>query len=100
MPEFLFGGSPGANREEGVNLKILVVIPIDVYKGFLRTLPIVSREYKLLKNGLIIEHPRNGKAVEFASEVQHAIELVGRAKLVYPDAAPYIEESIRLARVP
>ena len=76
------------------------MIPIDVYRAFLRTLPIVSREYRLLKNGLIIDHPHHGKAVEFACELVHARELLGRATLVYPKAAPYIEASIRLARIP
>lgn len=77
-----------------------MVIPIGAYDGFLRTLPIVSREYKLLKNGLIIDHPHHGRAVEFACDVVHAIDLAGRAKMVYPEAAPYIEESIRVARIP
>jgi hypothetical protein len=91
---------PGSEPGGGLNLKILVIIPIDTYHGFLRKLPIVSREYKILKNGLIIDHPQHGKAVKFVCEIVHAIDLVGRAKLMYPDAAPYIEESIRVARVP
>ena len=81
-------------------LKILVIIPGDVYDGFLDTCPVTSGQYQTLKNGVVINDPQYGKAIEILCEPIYARVLLGLARAIYPDAAPYIEESIRLAREP
>lgn len=81
-------------------LKILVIIPGDVYDGFLDTCPVTSGQYQTLKNGVVINDPQYGKAIEILCEPIYAQVLLGLARAIYPDAAPYIEESIRLAREP
>jgi hypothetical protein len=62
--------------------------------------PVTSGQYSTLKNGVVINDPQYGKAIEILCEAVHARVLLGLAKVIYPDAAPYIEESIRLAREP
>ena len=81
-------------------LKILVIMPGDVYDGLLDACPVTSGQYQALKNGIVINDPQYGKAIEILCESIYAEVLLGLAKAIYPDAAPYIEESIRLARKP
>ena len=81
-------------------MKILVIIPLHAYDGFVSACPVTSGKYKTLKNGVVINDPQHGKAVEILCAPLHARVVLGLAKVVYPDAASYIEESIRLARQP
>ena len=81
-------------------VQILVLIPTDVYDGFVRVCPQNSGQYKALKNGVIIDDWRYGKAVEILCAPTYARVLLGLARTIYPDAVPYIEESIKLDRKP
>ena len=91
---------PGKSLAGEWQLKILVILPGDVYDGFLDTCPVTSGQYQTLKNGVVINDPQYGKAIEILCEPIYAQVLLGLARAIYPDAAPYIEESIRLAREP
>jgi hypothetical protein len=79
-------------------VEILVVIPTDVYDRFVRVCPPNSGQYNALKNGVIIDDRRYGKAVEILCAPAYARVLLGLARTIYPDAVPYIEESIKLDR--
>ncbi len=46
-----------------------------------------SGQYKTLKNGVVINDPQYGKAIEILCEPIHARVLLGLAKVIYPDAA-------------
>lgn len=83
------------------SMKILVSIPIEAYNGLLGRCSILSREYLILKNGIIrrdqgkrSEYP----VVEILCEVQRAKFLLDFATLVYPAAAPHIEKSMGLSQ--
>ena len=96
IPSKHLGKSLAGERQ----LKILVVIPGDVYDGFVNACPVTSGQYNTLKNGVVINDPQYGKAIEILCEPVYARVLLGLAKAIYPDAVPYIEQSIRLAREP
>jgi hypothetical protein len=61
----------------------------------------LSREYLILKNGVVRrdqERSADHPTVEILCESPRAKFLLDLATLVYPDAVPYIEKSISLAR--
>ena len=69
----------------------------DVYDGLLAKCSMLSREYLILKNGVVRRDPdRNAKKdmVEILCEAQRAKFLLDLATLVFPDAVPDIERSI------
>jgi hypothetical protein len=82
-------------------MKVLVTFPIHIYKGLLGRCSMLSREYLILKNG-IVRHDQHDcpdqPSVEILCEVQRAKFLLNLATLVYPDAAPHIEKSLEQAR--
>ena len=82
-------------------MKVLVKFPIDVYKGLLDRCSMLSREYLILKNGIVSHNPEESPdepLVEILCEVERAKFLLDLATLVYPAAAHHIEKSISDAR--
>ena len=76
-------------------------MPVEVYDGLLQKCSKLSREYLILKNGVVRRDREESSAaptVEILCEAQRAKFLLDFATLVYPRAAPYIEQSINLAR--
>lgn len=82
-------------------MNFLVTMPMKIYTGLLRQCPHESREYAILRNGVISqdeEYVRKGARVEIlCSDVDGKLllEIAGRS---YPRAVPYFEKSIKLAR--
>jgi hypothetical protein len=84
-------------------MKVLVKFPIEIYQGLLGRCSMLSREYLILKNGIVRHDQEEGPdspMVEILCEVERAKFLLDLATLVYPAAAPHIEKSINLAREP
>lgn len=84
-----------------MQMKALVTIPVDIYNALLGRCSMLSREYLILKNGIIqqqAEGGTDGARVEILCEFQRAKFLFDFATLVCPEAAPYIEKSIDEAR--
>jgi hypothetical protein len=79
---------------------IIVLIPLDAYERLLSTCPLNSGQYKTLRNGIIIDDPQLGKAIEFLCDVALARVLHALAETVCPEAAPCIARSLQLARQP
>ncbi|HEX5021769.1 MAG TPA: hypothetical protein VFX54_13965 [Candidatus Binatia bacterium] len=82
-------------------MKILVSIPIEIYNGLLGRCSLLSREYLILKNGIIRRDDDKRSehlTVEILCEAQRAKFLLDFATLVFPAAAPHIEKSINLAQ--
>ena len=82
-------------------MKVLVSMPTEVYDGLLAKCSMLSREYLILKNGVVMrdqERSADHPTVEILCEGQRAKFLLDLATLVYPDAVPYIEKSISAAR--
>jgi hypothetical protein len=77
-------------------MKAFVTLPLEIYKLLLGRCSMLSREYLILKNG-IIQQPEgsaDGAMVEILCEVQRAKFLFDFATLVCPEAAAHIEKGI------
>jgi len=79
---------------------ILVDIPINHYNGFLQKCEGWRGELDILKKA-VVTHDLDGHGqAEILCEVMHAELLRDLALSIYPRAAIYIEDSIRVARQP
>lgn len=77
-------------------MPVLITMPVEVYDGLLSKCAALSREYLILRNG-VIRRDLNGNAgtiVEILCEAPRARFLRDFASLVYPGAVAYIERSI------
>jgi hypothetical protein len=82
-------------------MALLVSMPVEIYDGLLQKCSKLSREYLILKNGIVRRDGEENSAapmVEILCEAPRAKFLLDFATLVYPPATPYIERSINLAR--
>jgi hypothetical protein len=81
-------------------MKVLVKFPIETYRGLLGSCSVMSREYLILKNG-VVQHDEQESpdqpTVEVLCEVERAKFLLDLATLVYPAAVPYIETGMKNA---
>lgn len=78
-------------------MKVLVRFPIDIYKGLLGRCSMLSREYLILKNGIVRHDQReshNQPMVEILCELERAKFLLDLATLIYPAAVHHLEKSI------
>lgn len=69
-------------------------MPVRVYFAFLGKFPSVSRGYAVLKTSIVRSAPPGDYNVETLCEVQDTELLLDRAKLLCPDAVPYIEQAL------
>ena len=79
-------------------MAILVSMPVEIYQGLLQKCSVLSREYLILKNGVVRRDPTGNlpaPTVEILCEAQRAKFLLDFATLVYPPAVSYIEQSIK-----
>jgi hypothetical protein len=81
-------------------MSILIALPVAVYDGLLDKCSPLSREYVILKNGVVRRDLDRGSdaVVEILCEVQRARFLRDFATLVFPEAVPYIEKSLDLVQ--
>jgi hypothetical protein len=82
-------------------VKILIDISPEHYDRLLSKFSEESRIYAILKNGLVIHHSETGeelRTVEILCEKFHARMILAVAEMFCPEAAPEIEEAIRLSR--
>ena len=80
---------------------MLIEFAIDEHKRFLGLCDPASREYEILKNGLIVRLAQNGKherVVEIFAETREAQLLLALAHQICPDAVPAIVTAISVAR--
>ncbi|HKY07285.1 MAG TPA: hypothetical protein VJQ55_03550 [Candidatus Binatia bacterium] len=84
-------------------MKVLVTLPMEIYDGLLGRCSMLSREYLILKNGVVRQDPEENPdqpVVEVLCEIERAKFLLDLATLVYPAAVPHIEKGINDAREP
>ena len=77
-------------------MAVLITMPVEIYDGLLSKCAAMSREYLILRNG-VVRRDLNGNAgatVEILCEAPRARFLRDFATLVYPGAVAYIESSI------
>ena len=80
---------------------MVIEFAIDDYNSFLARCDPVSREYEILKNGLVVRRVKNGKyvrVVEIFAEMREAQLLLAHANKICPAAAPAITKAMSLAR--
>ena len=71
------------------------------YDLFVAGCDIASREYSILKNGIIASDQsdrRQRRVIEILCDKDEAVLLLGAATELYPALVPAITEAIRLAR--
>ncbi len=80
-------------------MKMIIEMSVDHYDRFLEKCDASSREYEILKNGLIVSHPQDGhyeRIMVIACKVPEAQMLLATARRLYPDAASAIEKAIAI----
>ena len=76
---------------------MIIEISIDYYDRFLALCDPASREYAILKNGLVVRRPKNGRyerVVEIFGEMRDAQLLLALANKICPIAAPAITKAM------
>jgi hypothetical protein len=80
-------------------MKIAVVIPLTCYEDLVNACTNKPGQTgRPLRQGVIIDDPQHGKAVEIICEEDLAQRVLTLARMICPDAAPYIDHSIQIAR--
>jgi len=72
----------------------MLKISVRVYLGLLGRLPLVSREYAVLKISIIESPPPGNYNVEILCEPEDAKLLLDHAQYFYSEAVPYIEHAL------
>jgi hypothetical protein len=88
------GGPAGLNLAKHgsrQNLRVLIVIPVNSYWIILGKCEMKSREFSLLKNG-IVEHPERGDEVHFLCTEKQAEAIVEFVSRVAPEHRPNIHQ--------
>jgi hypothetical protein len=78
---------------------MIIEMSLDHYDRFLEKCDASSREYEILKNGLIVGHPKDGhyeRIIVIPCEVPEAQMLLATARRLYPDAVSVIEKAIAI----
>jgi hypothetical protein len=78
---------------------MFIEMSLDHYDRFLEKCDASSREYEILKNGLMVHHPKHGhneRIMEIPCEVPEAQMLLAIARRLYPDAVSAIEKAIAI----
>ena len=80
-------------------MKILLVIPLNCYEDLVRAYTNKAGQYgRPLRQGVIIDDPQHGKAVEILCDEDLAQRVLTLARMICPDAASYIDQSIQIGR--
>ena len=80
---------------------MIIEFAIDHYDRLLALSDPASREYEILKNGLVVRRAKNGqheRVVEIFAEMRDAHLLLALANKICPLAAPAITKAMSLAR--
>ena len=78
-------------------LHVIIEMPLRVYDGFIDKCDQSSREYAVLKNGLIIRRPKGDhfeRIIEIECDMDDANKLFLLASKVYPEALEDIIKAI------
>ena len=80
---------------------MVIEFAIDQHNRFLALCDPASREYEILKNGLVVRRAKNGqyeRVVEIFAEMRDAHLLLALANKICPLAAPAITKAMTLRR--
>ena len=79
-------------------MTVSIFFPLTIYLGFLGRCILRSREYAVLKHGVVDQAPDASRGTitsKFHCALEDAELLLARAKRLYPAAAPYIAEAVQ-----
>jgi hypothetical protein len=76
----------------GSALKVMVAMPLQIYHGLLGRCPLLSREYAILRNSVIVHLPDD--TLEILCDVSEAGMILDHARAFHPVAVPYLERSL------
>jgi len=81
-------------------VKILIEISPEHYDHFVAKCDGESREYAILKNGVVTRDPNNDetRVIEILCDKEEAMKLRDAASRLCPEAAPVIKDALDLAR--
>jgi hypothetical protein len=80
-----------------MNPRVSIEMPVHVYDGFVTKCDQSSREYTILKNGLVVRQENPGNTVVVLCEMIEAQKLLILASKTYPDAHEHILRAIAAA---
>jgi hypothetical protein len=75
---------------------MIIEMSLDQYDRFLEKCDASSREYAILKNGLIVRRLKHERIIEIPCEVREAQMLLAIARRLYPDAVSAIEKAMAI----
>lgn len=83
-------------------MRTLIEMPVEHYDLLLAECDIASREYSILKNGLVLRTDNSGekRVIEILCDKEEAEKLLDAASRLYPKAVPVIEARLDLAHEP
>jgi hypothetical protein len=82
-------------------MKVLIKMSQEHYDLFVAECDITSREYTILKNGIVTRDQQTGadrRTIEILCDREEADQLLDTATRLYPDAVPEIEKAIASSR--
>jgi hypothetical protein len=82
-------------------VKVVIEMSLPLYDRFVDRFNSTSKEYAVLKNGIIIRREREDhyeRILEIYCDVEEAKGLLNLARNVFPDAVPEIEKAIAAPR--
>jgi hypothetical protein len=83
------------------SMKILITMSPEHYDPFLIGCDIISPEYSILKNAVVVHDGQTGddrRTIEILCDEEEAFKLLETASRLYPDVVPTIAAGIDLAR--
>jgi hypothetical protein len=75
-------------------MQVTIVMSPLVYDGFVDKCDQASREYAILRNGLIVQGNRSERIVEIRCAMDEAHKLLFLASRIYPEAVEDIKRAI------
>lgn len=78
-------------------MKVVIEMTLPHYDRFVDRCNPASKEYALLKNGIIVRHEKDNqyeRILEIHCDVEEAKGLLTLGRNVFPDAVPEIEKAI------
>jgi len=82
-------------------MAVLIEIPPDLYDRFWICCDSSSRDYAILKNGVIVHGPNgDGRVIQIPCNLSDAENLLAVANKVFPEAVPAIKKVIATPQCP
>lgn len=78
-------------------MKVFISLPVPAHIGFLGRCRLNSREYAILRNGIVTSGVERPRVIEIFCTMEDAELLLDHATRYYPTAVPYLRDAIHRA---